>query len=330
MEVIQLEVIMPLILHSFAFALLLSISTLASAEAEMDKPQTSNILASKSVQLGIRTGFSNVTAHEFVYAENYKVSELLWDTENAPMIATDFSFILVPSWDLKFNATLSTIIGTPDSTMNDYDWLVVGADWSDWSTHDNTQLKRGLNADISISSSLYSNESETIVLDILLGYKRDQWKWEASGGSYIYTLTPGFRDQTGTFANTPVTSYQQTIDTPYIGMSAIWTEGKFTIGIKVIVSKFAFAKAVDHHYLRNLVFTDTFKNGTMIGGDVHFTYQATKNTTYNIFYAFQSYPKNRGNTSVFNQTTGITTNFYDAAGMSLDYQTLGIGATYAF
>lgn len=314
---------------ALSLALLLSMATSASADSAVETKQKASIFASRTVEFGIHTGLANVKAHELVYIGSYKLSELIWDTNNAFMVGGDVSATLAPSWGLKLNARLSTAIGKPDSTMDDYDWLVVGADWSDWSHHDNTDLKKGLTADVNLSANLYANKSKTFVLDALLGYKRDQWKWGSVGGSFIYS-TFTFRDTIGTFANIPVISYEQTIDTPYIGMAFEWTERYLTLGVKIIGSRFANAKAVDHHFLRSIVFTDTFKRGNMIGGDFDLTYHATENASFNIFYSFQSYFENRGNAANFDQSTGITTYFQNGAGMSLGYQTFGIGANYAF
>lgn len=314
---------------ALSLALLLSVPVTANAESEggIDRKNSN----SKKIELGIHTGLANVKAREFVYSGSYKLSELIWDTKNVFMLGGDATITLMPSWGVKLNVSASTAINKAGSTMDDYDWMYIGADWTHWSHHDNTELQKGLVLDVALSANIYTNKSKTFFLDGLAGYKRDQWKWQAVGGTYIYSSAfPAFRDLSGSFANVPVISYEQTMNTPYLGMSMKWTEEYLTLDVKLIGSLFSSTKTVDHHFLRTLVITDTFKNGNMIGGDIDFTYHANENWDFNIFYSFQSYPENRGDASYFDQSTGVTTLFPNSAGMSLDYQTFGIGVAYSF
>lgn len=320
---------MKFLLSILSLALLLSLSTIANAEWGGDIGQKKSVYSNEKIEVGIHTGLTKVEANEFVYIGIYKLSELIWKTNSAFMVGGNTSITLAPSWGVKLYASLSTTISRPNSSMDDYDWLVVGAGWSDWSHHPNTELQKGLTLDTGFSVNLYNN-SRTIVLDALIGYKRDQWKWKAVGGSFIYTTLPGFRNDIGTFPNVPIIDYEQTINTPYIGMAFDWTRNYLTLGVKFIGSPLVSAKAVDNHYRRTLVITDTFKGGAMIGGNVDLTYHATKNASFNIFYSFQKYLLDSGNAVYFDRSTGITTYLLDDAAMNLNYQTFGISTTYSF
>lgn len=315
-------------LKALSLAFLLSIAMTSNAGT---LKKNKGYLTAKNVELGIHASMASVKAHEFVFIGDYKLSELIWDTKGVFMLGGDLSVTLVPSWGVKLNVSASTAIHKASSIMDDYDWMYIGADWTHWSHHDQTTLEKGLLLDIGLSANLYTNQSKTFTLDVLAGYKRDQWKWHAVGGTYIYSSAfPAFRDLSGSFANVPAISYQQTIDTPYVGMAMKWNEEWLTLGVKVIGSIYANTKSIDNHFMRTLVITDTFKNGNMIGGDIDLTYHANENMNFNIFFSFQNYSQNRGDAAYFDQSTGITTYLPNGAGMSLNYLKFGLGASYSF
>ena len=314
-------------LTMLSLALYLSMVTTVSA-GTLEKNK--GYLTAKNVKLGIHTKLVNVKAGEFVYIGSHKLSELIWETRNAFMLGGDASVTLIPSWGVKLNVSGSKAVHKGNSVMDDYDWLITGAPWTHWSNHPNTTLENGLILDANLSVNLYKNRSETVSLDLLAGYKRDQWKWGASGGTFIYSGLPGFRDISGTFSNIPVISYEQTVSTPYVGVDFKWNEEWLTLNLKFIGSNYASAKAVDNHWLRTLRVTDTFRKGQMYGGDIGFTYHHSDNLTFDLNYSFQSYSENRGDASYLDTSTGIVTPLPDGAAMSLGYQTIELGMNYSF
>lgn len=279
--------------------------------------------------LAIQTGLANGEAHELVYEGSHKLSELTWDIKNVFMVGGSVTAVLYPAWGLKFNAGISSMVKKQDSTMDDYDWLNTNSPWTHWSHHENTKLEKALTIDASLSKSILSDDSGTFNMDVELGFKRENWGWTASGGTFIYSVAT-FRDTTGTFANVPGISYEQTINTPYIGASISYRESAYSVFLRVIGSPFVFAEAVDHHYLRSLVFTDTVSSGNMVGVDLSLVYHMSKNMNFNINYFYQKHYTNRGDTVIYNQATGVQTYDLDSVGMSLTYQMIGIGATYSF
>lgn len=252
--------------------LLFIVSMPAYAERETDDNQD-EINDDKKVEVGIHAGMTNVQGNERVYDKSHKVSELLWDTKQAYMLGANASVVLDTSKNLKFNASFSTAVAKGNSTMDDYDWLLVGADWTHWSHHENTTLEKGLIMDIGFSQAIHNNHEKGTNWDILFGFKKDQWRWQAVGGSYIYSSGPNsLRDTVGTFVNVPGITYEQTIETPYIGVAFDWKKERMRLGFKVIGSFLASAKTVDHHHLRDLTFTDNFKKGKMLGEDARGRY----------------------------------------------------------
>jgi len=295
----------------------------AMAHAGWDVDSGQRIYDNARVTFDIRAGATHVQAHEYAYSGAYKLSELIWDTKTAYMAGGTASILLSPLRNIRFNASFSHNITKGNSVMDDYDWLVVGADWSHWSHHDNTKLEKGMVVDIGISSRLYSNDSGAVELGVLMGYRRDQWRWGAVGGSYVYTVLPGFRNTAGIFPNVPVINYEQTISTPYIGASFDWSEGNFSLTANMIGSPFVSAETVDHHYLRNLIFTTKPEKGSMFGGDIALSYRMTNNAKFGVFYSVQNFSQSRGNVITYDQSTGMTTLSLDSGAMSLNCQTLG-------
>ena len=280
------------------------------------------------ITLNIQTGLANGEAHELVYSGSDKISELTWDIKNVFMAGGNITAVLYRPWGLKFNAGISSMVKKQDSIMDDYDWFIINGPWTDWS-HENATLEKALTIDVSLSKSILSDDSGSFNMDVELGFKRENWKWVSFGGTYIYSVF-GFRDATGTFPNVPGISYEQTINTPFIGASASFRKADFSLFLRVVGSPFVFTEAVDYHYSRGLVFTDTFSSGKMIGLDLSLAYHMSENMSVNINYFYQQHYRNRGDTVTYNQATGAQTYDPNNAGMSLTYQTIGIDMTYSF
>ncbi len=273
---------------------------------------------------------AQVKAHELVYIQNSKVSELIWDTPSATLVGVDIKKKLEHANNVVVNVSLSTLAGTADSVMDDYDWLKPRPEWSEWSHHEQTTLETAFIADINLAKTVHSNAQSNTTLDLLLGFRRDQWAWKGVGGTYIYSSQNGFRDLTGVFPNIPGIRYEQAIDTPYIGVDFDWKPGKFSFGAKVIGSTLVSAKATDNHYLRNTLFTDTFRNGEMVAADIRLSYQANKRTRISLMAHQQKYFHNRGNELIQELSTGAAGINFNGAGMTLDESSVGLAVSYQY
>ena len=293
---------------------------------------SSSAIADEKVTVNVHASSAQLLAHELVYSGSEKVSELIWDTKSASLLGVDVHWSLNPEGSVHANLSYATTISKASSVMDDYDWLVVGADWSDWSHHENTSLNSGTIIDMSLSEVMYKSEENNAVIDFLLGFRQDRWLWQAKGGSFIYTSNPTntFRDLTGTFSDIPVIRYELIMDAPYVGLEGKWNHGQFTLGAKLIVSAMASVKDVDNHHLRDLVFTGRSINGNMFGADVNIAYALSNHSAFSLKYHVQSYTNNRGNIVEENQLTGGKAYHADAAGMSLDYNTISLAYSKQF
>ena len=290
---------------------------------------SSSAVAEEKVTVNVHASSAQLLAHELVYSGSEKVSELIWDTKSASLLGVDVHWSLNPEGSVHANLSCATTISKASSVMDDYDWLVVGADWSHWSHHENTNLEQGSIFDINLAKAVYASAKHHLSADFLLGYRQDKWRWQSVGGTYTYTTTT-FRDTQGTFPDIPVINYEQIMDTPYIGIDGRWYSGDLIVGVKLVASAMVSATAVDHHYLRDLVFKDTFKNGNMYGADVNVAYALSANSSVSLNYHTQTYSHNRGDTRVDDQITGASAYAIDVAGMSLDYNAIGIAYSREF
>jgi len=309
-------------------AVMVPLNAFAGPSGNFQVEESKNAYSSKRITLGIQTGLANGVAHELVYQGGHKLSELIWDIKNVLMLEANVSALLSRSKGVRLNASISSMVKKQDSTMDDYDWFIVGADWTHWSHHENTTLEKGLTFDVSLSKRIFSNESGAFNFEGEIGFRRDNWRWSASGGSFVYSVA-GFRDTTGVFANIPVISYEQTINTPYVGASASYREKDVSLYLRLAGSPMVFAETVDQHYLRSLTITDTFRSGKMVNVDVSGIWHMSKSVDLSINYSYVKYFEKKGDAHYNYYATGVQL-YGPFAAMDLGYQTVGVGVSYSF
>ena len=273
----------------------------------------------------VSVGVLNGEALETVYraGTGAKLSEITWSFDNNIMLGTGISIDL-NHW-LKLNGDIWFKI-TESSAMDDYDWFVENGDWSH---HDNVDLSSGSMFDINAEISFYQPQNFTFFG--IVGLKKDNWAWDAKGGSYIYSVN-GFRNTTGTFPNDQsVISYEQEFTVPYFGIGfSTGTENLF-FSARLIGSPFVDASADDTHHLRNLQFKDEFSSGTMIAVGLTGAYNFTESFSANVAFQYQNYSEIKGYTIVTNTVTGQSNRTADdTAGISQSSSLLSLGVRYTF
>lgn len=236
------------------------------------------------VRLG--AGYLKGESTELVYEpDGSKMSELIWTLDDIYMFNIGAS--LHPLKWLKLNADLWTSINDGNSTMDDYDWFVKGGDWTHWSHHEDTALDKGYIFDINAELPFYSSGASTF--SAFIGYKQDNWKWEAYGGSYVYSRYD-FRDTVGTFpAGELGITYEQWWNVPYIGLGYSAEVGLWSFNSRIIGSTLAQPKAEDHHHMRDLLFEDNFDEVSMVAIDLAAGYNFMPNWVFTVAFHYQKY-----------------------------------------
>ena len=283
------------------------------------------VMVSGRMSLGVVNGDAN----ERVYnpATGGTLSDLNWELDNVMMLGAGVS--VTPLHWLKLNADLWVKVSDGSGAMDDYDWFIEGWEWTHWSHHDDTVVDKGLMFDVNAEMTLLKHNQTTLYG--IVGFKHDNWRWIASGGSFVYSVN-GFRDTVGTFEDgVEGITYEQWFNTPYIGVGFQADLTPITLTGRIIGSTLVDAEDEDHHHMRNLLFEEDFESGDMISLDLAGTYQWTDQWAFTASFHFQNYSEMKGTTTITDQTTGQT--FFidgDAAGTDHRSSLFALSATYFF
>ncbi|HEX9802831.1 MAG TPA: omptin family outer membrane protease, partial [Gammaproteobacteria bacterium] len=316
---------------------LLSLSSLALASPAADTA------AQRGVQSEIRLSASrlNGVSGEFVYdafgadsgIPGYKLSELQWQLESVYLVGLGAS--ITPNEWLRLNVDYWTAPSDGNGTMDDYDWLYVGLDWSHWSHHDDTTVTEVGSLDLNGEFTLYDFGKKKTVITGLLGFKHDTLAWQSVGGYGIYSSTGGYRDLFVTFPNTPGISYEQTFYMPYIGVGVRATTNNGSMPI-VLSASFRYSnqvhgEGVDIHHLRDLRFEDSGDGGKWQAYDINIDFHLSKTLALNLGYAAQRYAEVKATTTMTDLASGDKFFFPgDAAGLDNRSNLLKMGLSYRF
>ncbi|MEO9231411.1 MAG: omptin family outer membrane protease [Devosia sp.] len=214
-------------------------------------------------------GAASIVAHEHVYAgASDNLSLLVWES-TVPSAKIDVKARFPDAWTLRGHFD-GALFGT--SKMTDYDWIPPHNtgfgmnDWSDRSISPNTNLDWYLNADIALGRDLPISEALTV--NVNGGFKYTDVEWTAIGGSYIYS-DGGFRNDVGTFPNTPGIRYRQQIPTVFAGVDAIVNDGPWNLEAGARAGLIIYGQSVDHHYMREPpeYITDNLTLGQVLSAD---------------------------------------------------------------
>lgn len=261
-------------------------------------------------------GWINGESGEFVYepVTGRKVSELNWGLDNVFMLGLGGS-VSPLSW-LKVNAELWFKLNDGDGTMDDYDLMIPNYQYTDWSHHENVDLTKGLMFDVNAEMNFYRWVGSKFFG--IIGFKHDNWKWEAKGGDYVYT-TYSLYDTVGSFANdTTVITYEQNIYIPYIGIgfSSDLNPTPITFSGRLIGTNLMYGDDKDQHHLRGLVFEEEFDSGKMWAVDLAGAYHFTNHFSLKLAYHYQQFEEMKGDTKITDVSTGKVTQLSgDLAGM---------------
>jgi outer membrane protease len=284
---------------------------------------TSILFGGKFTNKEVSISNLNSTSHEFVYDSSNsdkKLSELIWNIQNAQLIGFKVNYINTKKRYLAFN--FKTKINDGTNTMDDYDWLKDGESrWSDWSHHTNTKLKVYYLIDASINAIL--KPYKDIQKRLFVGYRLNYKEFKAYDGTYLYSKDNGFRNKSGNFSGLGI-SYNEVFSAFYLGFGANKYYQRFIFDAKIIYSPFVYAENEDTHHFRYFTNYNTFDNTTMLEFNLMAKYLYSKNTNFAISYNIVDYAKADGYTTrtyhegATEESAG-TTLIYDGAGISSRY-----------
>ena len=275
---------------------------------------------------GYLTGESKEVVYWPEYG-NHKASELTWNIDSLYMAGVGANLKIRDFMAVNFTGWFKATDG--EGSMDDYDWLNVGGDWTDWSTHENTDVTEGSIVDLSVEFNII--RAEGFQLKAIGGYKRDNFAWEAYGGEYTYSEGGGFRNFTGSFPDgLAIIGYEQTFTAVYGGVGIGVQTPVFELAGRLIYSPIAEGEATDNHYLRNLVSYDNAEEGDMLAFDVTATFVLSPNFALEAAYSYQKYDMMQGDSEWHYRDEGVIVFAPDGAGMDQTSSLVSAGLRFTF
>lgn len=307
---------------SLCIALLLTTGTARAALDPFDKTKNVEIVSKAgsspvtfAVEIG--TGYLTGEATELVYwpeAGGHKASELTWKIDDLFMFNLGAEMEIRGWAKIRMDTWFQVTDG--DGSLDDFDWQVIGADWTDWSHHEDTDVSEAYMFDISGEMPFY--KTGNTAFSAIVGYKVDHFGWQVSGGDYIYSVS-GFRDAQGSFPDNVLgISYEQTFYSLYLGLGTQFQFSRFRTGARIIYAPYVYGEATDHHHLRNLSTYQTFDEfgeGGLVAVDISGSYFFTDHLSLGLGLRYQSYSTMTGDADWHYLNEGRIIRNYDGAGI---------------
>ncbi|WP_137156820.1 omptin family outer membrane protease [Rhizobium sp. FKL33] len=313
--------------EQFLYALTMSALTVCSAHAT-DVRMTS---VDEALWLQGGVGVMNVQSREYVYLGKNKASELDWDAKGVPVYSLTTGADLGGGWRLKGSVDVSV---DGDGHMVDYDWVPGYAvdqtkdGWSDRSIHPDTQLEYYVSGKVELGRTLFSDETGD--LSAGGGFQYTRLRWNAYGGSYIYS-DGGFRNDVGELPDgLKGITYEQRVPTFFAGLDGSKRFDRLTLSGGVKGGVTLGIDDIDDHWL----------TGTRTYGDVQAApvlmlnaaadFRITGATSVYFAAKFENTFRERGDMREVDTATGAETIYRDAEGASLRTMSVQFGIRARF
>ncbi|BHH83771.1 omptin family outer membrane protease [Desulforhopalus sp. 52FAK] len=320
------------IIIATAIALFLS-AGLATASVPGATITETTIVSNSKNNFSVRggAGFVFGQSDEYVFKtkdRNKKESELNWTVDSLLMVGVGatctYNYRFKVNVDGWFKATEGS------GNMDDYDWRSMDPSgngyWSDHSWHD-SEITDASMVDINLETVAYKTEDMTF--SGIVGYKRDYFRWDATGDSYIYSENGGFRNEVGTYPDGWKTvSYEQIFESVYFGIGTTYQAGPVAIAGRIIYSPFVEGEAIDKHWF-SMGSSDEIDNGDMYGFDVSATYALSDTLGLELTYHYQNYSREQGD-STYSWEDGYTKEYTNKIGMEHYSSLVSVGLQYTF
>ena len=283
----------------------------AAADAKVNEEQGFQ-LGQVAVSLGL--GLLNGQAQEKAYNpyNGKKISQLNWEIKQIPTLHLGLTYDPL-EW-LSIEARGWTQIAKGNGHMKDYDWLGGdGEGWSDYSDHPDTRVQKAWQAEL--AATAWALKRDDLAVGVMLGYQRTQLGWQARGGRFVYS-EDDFRESTGEFPRgEKAASYQQTYDTPYIGLVGIYNYRAWTLEGRFKYSQWVKARDFDTHHMRSVTFAGNHGNtGQMQSLALGASYQLSPQLAVKAGVDYQVYTEAKGSTRYTELDSGQSYHFGGKAG----------------
>ena len=271
-------------------------------------------------------GLMNIEAHEHVYLGDNKASQLDWDTNGVLLYTAKAGADLGSDWHVKGKVDLGF---GGDGHMVDYDWVPGFAidqsmdGWSDRSIHPDTRLDYYVSGALEIGRTIFTDERSTVSLGG--GFKYTEVRWDAFGGSYIYS-SRSLRDDIGELpAGLKGISYKQQIPTFFLGFDGATHFDRLSLSGGVKGGMTTGIDDQDDHWLTGTRVFGTMKAAPVLMLDAAVDYRLTDMTSIYLAGNFENVFRERGDMNSIDTATGNATLYTNAAGASIRTMSLQMG-----
>lgn len=301
----------------------------ALAEAQTTREEQFQLGA---VGVSVGVGLLSGQAREKVYdvESGQKISQLNWSMTQVPTLHLGLKYQPLDWLSLDLNGW--TRVARGDGHMKDYDWADEDrASWSHYSDHPDTQVTKAWQADF--AATAWALKRDDLAVGAMLGYQRSQFGWQARGGRYTYSSGQGFRDEAGEFPDGEKgISYQQTYDTPYVGLVGLYHFRNWTLEGKFKYSQWVRARDYDRHHLTGVTYDGDYGDkGRMHSLAVALSYRINPQLTLKAGLDHQVYAEAKGSTSLSDKDSGDRFRIAGDAGSQSARTTMStLALAYAF
>src|SRR3569832_812529 len=269
-------------------------------------------------------GVASITAHEKVFAGTSGealLSRLDWTTQ-APIASLDARARFGDGWTLRGHLDAST---GGSSSMTDYDWF-NGYSEANW-THRSIS-PTSLDWYVSGSAAVGHDfpVSDVLSVNVNGGLKYSDMEWTSVGGSYIYSTGGGFRNDIGTFPNSPVIRFRVRLPVAFAGIDTSVKDGPWSLDTTAKYGFTFLAGDTDYHYLRYLRFEDQLNWAQDFTADARVGYAFSDHLSAFLEGSYERLISVHGDTDTYSITTGAHTgHFSKDAGIDLQVATIKAG-----
>lgn len=258
------------------------------------------------VQTSLSFGFLSGKAHEYVYSDDYKVSELTWTIKNAPIVNAEFNYDITPHFSLNARGW-TTIVGG-NGFNNDWDW--EDANDKNFTSHSWGKANLNYANEIDLSARAWILQGDHYRAGVLAGYQKSRFSWNMHGGKYNYR---GDLDDDDNYISFPEPligeqdkdklslGYKQRFSAPYIGLTGLWRKDDIEFGGLLKFSYWVQSKANDQHYLTGATFREKGNDANMISARLYAGYDVTPQIKLLTEASYTRYSFTRADTQIFDK-----------------------------
>jgi omptin len=310
-----------------AFAALLTLLTTSTAFGD-DRLASS---VDDSIWISGSVGLINLDAKEYVYTGAFKLSELDWKSRNVAVYSATIGADIYNDWTIKGGIDIG---GGGNGFMTDYDWIepfytdnsMNG--WSHRSRHPDTGLQTYFSGSVELQRKLLANDSTSLAVNG--GFKYTDVKWNARGGSMIYSVDAP-RDTIDEFEDgKKVISYEQKIPVFYAGFNGSLIFDRLTLSGGLQGGVTSGINDIDNHWLRSLRFKDSMEVAPVFLMNASVDYRVTDNASIYVAGNFEKVFRARGDTAIVDTSSGATGNNPDTAGAAFRSVSVKVGLKARF